>query len=283
MGGLCRISSSGQRPSVLKQFSQGTSGLLVTTPEMLSYDAINLLASMPIPPLFILDEFHLFYIWGGDFRPWIWEVTMGISSLPGSVLGLTATFSEDLQTQWKNDFLRVKDSLFLINLGNHTFKYLPSKIHFFPRLFKRYFHRFFIRELFDNKNRCFLFFCRYRHGVDAWLDFCARHRINALGCKGGEASLFILALKKNPSPQCIFATSALSHGVNLPSISKVFIDHKTKDLNFWIQMAARGGRNGSPWELYSFDPYFTSLPKRCRDVFHIWWRRFDFPVHHRLA
>ena len=263
-----------QREKILQNFLDHKIDFLILTPEMLSYDTMNILGTMENSPLFILDEFHLYYLWGQSFRPWIWEVVMGLSCLPGPLLGLTATLNAELKKKWQDDFAQARDRLYLIDLGNQTFKYRPSKIHFFAFFFKKQFNRCFLRELLDNENECFLYFCRYRSQVDRWMDFCHRHKILALGCKGGEVVEFMGQLKKIKRPQCIFATSTLGHGVNLPSLSKVFISYKTGDLDFWIQMASRGGRQGESFQVYSFDRFFVGFPQSILDTAKILFRDF---------
>ena len=258
----------------LKDFKTGKIDFLILTPEMLSYDIIEFLGSMEDNPLFIFDEFHLYYLWGQSFRPWIWEVVMSVSSLPCPILGLTATFNKELQKKWKDDFTKARNDLYLINLGNQTFKNFPSKIHFYPFFFKKQFNRYFVRELLNSEDECFLFFCRYRFEVDRWMDFCHRRKILALGCKGGEVVDFIKKLKETKRPKCIFATSALSHGVNLPTLSKVFISYKTHDLDFWVQMASRGGRRGEHFQVYGFDRFFISTFQSLLSSVKVFFRDF---------
>ena len=256
---LAFVDRRDKRKKILQNFIEHKVDFLILTPEMFSYDSIELLGTMQDEPLFILDEFHLFYLWGESFRPWMWEVVMGISCLPCSILGLTATLNAELKKKWQDDFLRTRDHLFLIDLGNQTFKNRPSKIHFYPFFLKKQFNRYFVKELLNNEEECFLFFCRYRFEVDRWMDFCHRHKVSALGCKGGEVVEFTKKLKRFKRPKCIFATSTLGHGVNLPSLSKVFIGYKTNDRDFWIQMASRGGRRGEHFQVYSFDRFFISF------------------------
>ena len=256
---LTFIDSRNKREKILQDFFEEKIDFLILTPEMLSYDALAFIDTMQEKPLFIFDEFHLYYLWGESFRPWIWEVVMGVSCLSCPILGLTATFNDELKKKWPVDFRNTRDNLFLIDLGNQTFKNWPQKIHYYPFFLKKQFNRYFIQTLLNNEDECFLFFCRYRSEVDRWMDFCYRYKILALGCKGGEVVEFTKQLKKISRPRCIFATSALSHGVNLPSLIKVFIGYKTNDLDFWIQMASRGGRRGENFQVHSFDRFFMKI------------------------
>ena len=260
------------REGILRRFGKGEVDFLILTPEMATSSFLHLASIMTPPPLFVLDEFHLFYLWGHTFRPRIWEMAMGISCLGAPLLGLTATFSDTLKDMWRRDFKVAMDHLFVIDLGNQTFQYPPEKVVCFPGFLRRTFTRLFLRELFKDVRGTILFFCRYRHQVDQWLDFCHRHGIEALGCKGGETPFFSQALTAMPWPRCIFATMALSHGVNLPPITKVFISYRVENLDFWIQMCARGGRQGQAYHVYTFDSFFKDfdhLKQRRKSVWQV--------------
>ena len=63
---------------------------------------------------------------------------------------------------------------------------------------------------------------------------------------------------------CIFSTTTLSHGVNLPEIKKVFIDYEVKNFDFWLQMIGRGGRQGSDYQVYSTDEFHTTRRERIK-------------------
>ena len=88
------------------------------------------------------------------------------------------------------------------------------------------------------------------------VELASRHGFKAIGCVGGEVEKFQTELKNsNGKIDCIFSTIALSHGVNLPEIKKVFINYEVKNYDFWLQMVGRGGRQGSAYEVYCFDAF----------------------------
>lgn len=229
--------------------------LIVLTPEMIDQNFLSFLEHTEERVVVIFDEFHLFYYWGESFRPILWEILMGVAISRASILGLSATMNDHYLSLWKRDFCLNFDQLFLFDLGNQTLKNIPKENFWFPVRFKKLFIKRFIFELRKNQGKILLFFCSRRKEVDFWLGFCERQKICALGCKGGEVLKFIEELKELPKPRCIFSTTALSHGVNLPSISKVFINYRVGNLDFWLQMVGRGGRNGEPFEIFSFDSY----------------------------
>jgi len=72
-------------------------------------------------------------------------------------------------------------------------------------------------------------------------------------CVGGEDSLFSLKVQSEKPPKFIVATTVLSHGVNLPNISRIFFLYSVKNLDFWIQMVARGGRRGEKFEVFALE------------------------------
>lgn len=274
------LEGQGEWREIQKDYARAKKPFLVTTPECLHEEFYAYLESLEEKPLVVVDELHLFYIWGESFRPQLFESLMSLALTKCPLLGLSATMSSELITQWKFDFSLSVDHLFLLNLGNQTLLYPPELKHFYFSFFPQMFRRRFIYELLQNENETFLYFCSRRNEVDQWLDFCARRGILALGCKGGEVQGFIQALKMYPSPRVIFSTSALSHGVNLPPLSKVFIGEALGRKDFWLQMAGRGGRKGERYELFSFDEFEGSFKEKLR-----WFIKeffFDFRVKWKL-
>ena len=248
--GIFYISKRAEREK-LNQFIKKRKAILVLTPEMMDEGYFLEFASLGADYLLVFDEFHLFYFWGWDFRPLLWESAMGLSETGIAILGLSATFGEDWITRWNEDFKNSCEKLYLLNLGNQILKNRPQEFYWVP--FKSVFMRRFFHEM--KGGGVILYFCKYRSEVDWWVEYFTLKRVNVLGCKGGEVTEFVKNLKKMPQPECIFATSALSHGVNLPSVKKIFISYQVKDLNFWIQMVGRGGRRGEPFELFHQDKF----------------------------
>lgn len=234
---------------VEEDFLKAKKSMLVLTAERLSEKIIE--KSSEESTLLIFDEFHLFYYWGHSFRPLLFDKLMSAANHGSQMMGLTATMDSDLLKTWRNDFTVAVDHLYLLNLGNQKLLNKPSKIFNFSMLSKGVFYRAFFREVFNNDNpKTILFFCRFRKDVEMWLEFSKRRKLSAIGCVGGAVEKFIEDLEENPGPKCIFSTSALSHGVNLPTISHVFIDHAVENKDFWIQMVGRGGRDGSSFTVY---------------------------------
>ena len=241
--------------------------LIVTTPECLRVDGIENLARGRQVSI-IVDEFHLFYLWGHSFRPTMWDSLLALSCRGFSFVALSATMNETLLRQWRRDFSLACDILVEIDVGNRRFKYFPQRIYYFSPWGKRMLERRFLFLLLARqrigKGKTMLYFCRYRRQVDSWVSFCRRRGILAVGCKGGEVEFFIEEMAAlSHTPVVIFSTTALSHGVNLPQIDKVFLSYVVESEDFWLQMATRGGRNGENFQIYTLNTYKKSLQKCC--------------------
>lgn len=236
---------------IFDKFLNKKRALLILTPELFKE---RYFLDLSDEYLVVLDEFHLFYSWGLDFRPVLMEVLMGLAGTSISMLGLSATVSN--LDQVFQDFNLNFEHCYLIDLGNQTLMRTPSRVFWF--LSKKVFNRRFLFELGRENEGVLLYFCQYREEVDRWVSYCKKKKIKALGCKGGEVAQFVLNLENAENLSCIFATTALSHGVNLPSIRKVFIGYPVRDKSFWIQMTGRGGRRGESFELFHFDGFLGS-------------------------
>ncbi|WP_127716574.1 DEAD/DEAH box helicase [Halobacteriovorax sp. HLS] len=236
----------------ISKFKKKKKSMLILTAEKLSDEIIN--ESLKKKVLFIFDEFHLFYYWGDTFRPLLLEKLMAVANIEARVLALSATMSDYLLSRWKEDFSVAMSNCFLLNLGNQYLLNRPEKIYRMSMFSDGFFNRRLIRCIDDDSTRgTILVFCRYRKDVELWTEFCQRRKINALGCVGGQVDTFLEKLAKNPRPRVIVTTSALSHGVNLPIVSRVFITYPVNNEDFWVQMVGRGGRDGSSYELYDME------------------------------
>lgn len=241
--------------------------VIVTTPECFQLSYLELLEQKYRNTYVIVDEFHLFYIWGHDFRFQMWQSLIDISSLGKSTIALSATISEEIKKSWMRDFALSFDTLINLDLGNYKWKHPPDRVHYFSSLGKQMLTRRFLRLLAMEEKDTLLYFCKYRSEVDAWVKVCRLQGVSALGCKGGETAAFLSELEKCPHPRAIFATSALAHGVNLPKIRKVFISYRTKRRDFWLQMAARGGRDGRGFTVYTLDHFHHPfIPQRIISI-----------------
>jgi superfamily II DNA or RNA helicase len=144
-------------------------------------------------------------------------------------------------------------TIWWIDQGNQKLKYRPQKYYKIPSLS-------FMEDLIfsspQNRGNTSLIFCRYRREVYEWESKLISYGYHVLSCVGGGAREFSEKLQQSPDPDFIIATSVLSHGVNLPSLGKIFFTYQVKDLNFWIQMVARGGSKGDFYEVYSLERPF---------------------------
>lgn len=199
----------------------------------------------------IFDEFHLFFYWGDTFRERMWECFFCLSQNAEEVFLLTATLSVGMKneiTLFSSQF----DRIWWIDHGNQRLKTLPS-------LYVRAPSIQWMKSLIEAEEKdgtVKLIFCRYRQEVLDW-----EKRLNGLGhstltCLGGESHFMRLRLQKNPRPDFIISTTVLSHGVNLPSIGKIFFLYPVQNIDFWIQMVARGGRRGEAYQVYALESPF---------------------------
>jgi superfamily II DNA/RNA helicase len=98
-----------------------------------------------------------------------------------------------------------------------------------------------------------LIFCKYRSEVDKRTKLLKAQGYIVLSCIGGEASKFVEELKLHPHIDFIVATSVVSHGVNLPNISRIYFTYKVDNIDFYLQMIGRGGRDGSRFDIHTFN------------------------------
>ncbi len=248
------IDSYKGRFQAVDQIESARYGLLIATAEMFDDAIIERLANGNY--LAVFDEFHLFYYWGQTFREHLFELLMGVTNCSIPILALSATISDEIFQRWKQDFLVGCDELFVIDIGNQSLKYPPVKINYY--ILREQLIRRFLWSLTQRRKNTIIFFCAYRFQVDYWVKRCERLGLIALGCKGGEVDFFSDQLRQVGTPDVIFATSALSHGVNLPAISEIYIDYSVGNKDFWIQMVGRGGRRGEQYRLFCRDRYFLS-------------------------
>ncbi|MGZ3808566.1 MAG: DEAD/DEAH box helicase [Bacteriovorax sp.] len=241
-------------------FLQCRKGFLIATMELLSEDFLESLESQHEKIIFILDEFHLFYHWGESFRPILHDRFLAILDTRASVLGITATMSEDLLQRVRGDLEYHNEIWFHIDYGNHKLHRQPKKIHYYHQMKQALFNRAMWRELrLKNDSDVYLVFCSFRSEVDELVARSRRMGLRSIGCVGGEVETFLEQLEKcKGEVDCIFSTTTLSHGVNLPEIKKVFINYEVKNYDFWLQMIGRGGRQGCEYEVYTFDGYHSS-------------------------
>lgn len=259
-------------------FLKKRKAFFVLTFETLPDELLDSLIGSNLKILFVLDEFHLLYLWR-DFRPIMHEKFLGILNSEMPIVALTATMNQLNMNELKNDLSYYQDSFVHLDFGNKELYYLPSKVHHLHGFDKKLLLRSFIMNLRNkDESEVFLLFAEFRSEVDQWVELTRRLGFHSIGCVGGEVSRFTKelseAINEKRKLDCIIATSTLSHGVNLPEISKVFFSYQVNQDDFWLQMVGRGGRSGGRYEVYTFDGPRKNGPKdileRCSIYIFDW-------------
>ena len=200
------------------------------------------------PEIVIFDEFHLLFYWGDSFRPLMWEMFFEISERTKLTFLLTATLSESMREEVK-EFTTQFDKIFWHDHGNQILKYTPTKYIVGPS--KKWITDQIEAQPPDHDVK--LIFCQYRQEVFEMEKRLMAQGFSCVTCVGGEAKFMPDKLKLNPSPDYIISTTVLSHGVNLPDIKKIYFLYQISNLDFWIQMVARGGRRGEDFEVIALE------------------------------
>lgn len=196
----------------------------------------------------IIDEFHLFFYWGDTFRHRMWECFFEVVSQAKFTLLLTATMTAPMIKEISH-FESHFDRLLWVDCGNQTLKYQPARYLKIP-------HRRWLWDsvgLLKPHRGTALIFCQYRHEVSRWVAHLRSQGFETWGCVGGGAREFSSLVRTGIVPDFIVATTVLSHGVNLPQISRIFFTYSVGNLDFWIQMVARGGRRGEAFDVFSVE------------------------------
>jgi ATP-dependent DNA helicase RecQ len=212
----------------------------------------------------IFDEFHLFFYWGDSFRPLMWEVFFEISLMTKMTFVLTATLSSQMR-QEVSLFSTQFDHILWLNHGNQYLLYKPSLYLKAPS------KKWIMNEIESQVKGADvkLIFCKYRNEVLFLEKKLTELGYSCLSCVGGESKFMAEKLKHNPCPDFIVATTVLSHGVNLPDIKKIFFLYEVANLDFWIQMVARGGRRGESFEVYSLEKPWGLIWNPWQNLIHI--------------
>ena len=276
------IKKMGEKRSLFKRFITAKKSLLIITPEIMNSGILHEISIVKEKVLIVLDELHLFYYWGLSFRPALWENFMGVVNSGQPILGLSATFDESLIESLKTDydtFFGVKDLIF-INIGNQKLRKYPRRVILFPPkclfFFKNSFKRRLLYQIKKERKGAILVFCRFRGEVDYWVQYLKERGHKVIGCKGGEVNAFLEDYRKVKNIRCIFTTSALSHGVNLLDISKVFFSYPVENRDLWFQMVGRAGRRGEDFEFYGYNSF---LGKKGRILAIVKAALYDFYIY----
>lgn len=212
----------------------------------------------------IIDEFHLLFYWGDSFRPVMWEVFFTISFASKIVFGLTATLSKEMISDVKA-FPHFDEKIW-IDCGNQKLKFRPRRYLKIPS------KNLLLKDIFNKRKGTSLVFCKYREEVLELEKKLVEKKYSCISCIGGEASRMKAKLERTPAPDFIISTTVLSHGVNLPEISQIYFLYELKNLDFWIQMVARGGRKGEIFDVYSLENAYFSDWKSWKNL--IWYLEF---------
>lgn len=196
----------------------------------------------------IFDEFHLFFYWGDSFRPQMWEAFYQIVERAELVIFLTATLTPAMIEEMKF-YSAHFDSIHWVDHGNQKLKNLPHRYYKVPSVY------WMENNIYADakKTGVKLIFCPYRSQVHEWENKLKAKGYRVWSCVGGEAALFSLKVQSERPPEFIVATTVLSHGVNLPHISTIYFLYEINNLDFWVQMVARGGRRGEKFEVFAME------------------------------
>ena len=196
--------------------------ILVMTPEEWMMKSIEV-------DIVIFDEFHLYFFWGDSFRPQMWEVFYDLASSSKLAVLLTATWNPEMQVEFKKFEEQFEEKLWL-DFGNQVLKTYPVRYVKLPA-------RAWVEDLVTcapEGRETALIFCAYREEVFAWGRKLREQGYRVWTCVGGEAKHMRHLIKTEAPPDYIVSTTVLSHGVNLPVISKIYFFYELGDIDFWI-------------------------------------------------
>ncbi len=202
----------------------------------------------PRAQILIFDEFHLFFYWGDTFRERMWECFYEATLESRFCLLLTATMTMDMLEVFKTyhcNFSRIS----WVDVGNQQLKNAPFRYYKYPS--KNWLTNYFDQLIPASGTG--LIFCQYRHEVRSWEEKLKQKNFKCWSCVGGEAAEFSKLVRTGVVPDFIVATTVLSHGVNLPVISRIYFTYQVRNLDFWIQMVARGGRRGEAFDVFALE------------------------------
>lgn len=214
----------------------------------------------------IFDEFHLNFYWGDSFRHRLWEAFEALAAEAKLTILLTATAGPEFMEEVSR-FRCHFDELVVVDYGNRRLKTPPVRYVRGPR-------KSWIASLIEAGPRgdgVNLIFCAFRDEVHWWEARLRARGFTVWGCVGGEAAKLRTQVLSGEVPDYIVATSVLSHGVNLPRISTVFFLYPLKNIDFWVQMVARGGRRGEAYEVFSLEDPHGITWSRSRNLLRVLW------------
>jgi len=210
--------------------------------------------------IIIFDEFHLFFYWGDSFRPLMWEMFFSVTQKSSFTFLLTATLNEKMKSEIML-FHTQFDSIYWVNNGNQRLMYKPFRYVKAPS--RKWIQNQFESEEINKDVK--LIFCQYREEVFALEKKLTDQGYSCVSCVGGESKFMNKRLAECPRPDFIISTTVLSHGVNLPMIKKIYFTYKVINVDFWIQMVARGGRRGDQYQVFALEEPFELKWNRFRN------------------
>lgn len=227
----------------LKSFLTTNKGILVSTVESFPWKEIeNVIENYN--PLFVLDELHLFFIWGREFRVHLIDLYRLLILKKSRVLGLTATFPEEMIEELKEDLFRNDMKFYQVDLGNFRLKFEPQKQKELTyEVLKKL---LYLKGKFTWKKRTLVFVKTRKEAYELFMELRSKG-IPTNYCVGGEVIEF--EKREENETKVIVSTSVLSHGVNIKNISNIFILYRP-DESFLAQMIGRGGRFGEKFNTY---------------------------------
>jgi len=251
----------------IDHLKEGHFDAIMATPECLNSTIIDYLAR---EYLFIFDEAHLFFYWGESFRAKMHEAMIHILSYAPASIFLSATLNSDLMLKLKDLLHFNYKNIYHIDHGNLKLKNNPKSVMFYLKGQRKW----LIDDIrFSQTSGVKLVFCPFRKQVKSITRDLERANLKVLSCVGGEASEFTLKLNETPDIDVIVATSVVSHGVNLPRISKIYFLNKIKNLDFYLQMLGRGGRGGEEFEVHTMNLNYFNKQKLFMGFLHVLLKR----------
>jgi ATP-dependent DNA helicase RecQ len=213
----------------------------------------------------IFDEFHLYFYWGDSFRERMWEAFYGLAHAAQLAILLTATLSSEMLAEIKH-FEAEFDQLHWCDLGNRQLLRPPAIYLQCPS--STWLRQLLLQNVVRDAG-CALVFCAYRAEVRRMGEALERAGYRVWTCVGGEAQQFREKLQQESPPDFIVATTVLSHGVNLPRIYSIYFLYPVKNIDFWIQMVARGGRRGERYKVFALERPYGMKWNRFSNFFRV--------------
>jgi ATP-dependent DNA helicase RecQ len=249
-----------EKKQVFDNFIKAKKGVLVSTVE--SLPLLSLLGKNE-DFLYVFDEFHLFYAWGESFRERLYDSFIEVLGAEARVLVLTATAHGNFLDRLKGDLALTNYQSFFVDLGNFKLKYEPQKTYVVTKCQQKI--SMWWSALFFFRGRVLYFFATKRELYD-FREKLRQAGVESRVCIGGEVKDFCLR-EQTSRPRIVLATSALSHGVNIRNIRRIYLTYEPEDF-MKAQMIGRGGRFGEGFTVFELakNGKQSSLVKK-------WWEK----------